>query len=174
MAQEATPEAAAEQPAPEATTVAPEAKADEPKVFDESYVKQLREENAKYRTRAQEAESKVQEHEDAQKSEAEKQAEETARLKAENDALKADKIRFEVATEKQLPAELVGRLQGKTKEELAADADKLLALVKPGETTQAAPSFDGGARTSSPEATTPEQAHGQAIAGLLTGQIPSP
>jgi small-conductance mechanosensitive channel len=52
-------------------------------------------------------------------------------------------VRYRVAAEKGLPAELAGRLQGANEKELAADADKLLALIagKPG-TTQ----FNGGPR----------------------------
>lgn len=44
--------------------------------------------------------------------------------------------RLRVATTKGLPAELIDRLQGGTEEELAADADKLLALIKPAEQQQ--------------------------------------
>jgi hypothetical protein len=44
----------------------------EPKVFDEKYVQDLRSESAKYRRRAQEAEAKVKEHDEAQMSELEK------------------------------------------------------------------------------------------------------
>lgn len=49
--------------------------------------------------------------------------------------LEADNLRLQVALEKGLTgdrAELIARLQGSTKEELAADADKLLALLAPG------------------------------------------
>jgi hypothetical protein len=40
--------------------------------------------------------------------------------------LKSRQLRFEVATEKELPSFLVERLVGNTKEELLADADKIL------------------------------------------------
>lgn len=52
--------------------------------------------------------------------------------------------RYQVAVDKGLPAELAARLQGSTPEELAADADNLLAIF--GSATSAT-SFDGGART---------------------------
>lgn len=73
------------------------------------------------------------------------------KLQAERDAFKTDaekataeNLRFRVALEKKLPAELIDRLQGGTKEEMAADADKLLELVSP------TPSLDGGARQAAP------------------------
>lgn len=49
--------------------------------------------------------------------------------------LEAQNLRLQVALEKGLTgdrAELMARLQGETKEELLADADKLLALLAPG------------------------------------------
>lgn len=58
--------------------------------------------------------------------EAEKQA-----LQSELDSLKMSQLRAEVAAAKQVPASLMGRLQGATKEELEADADALLAAVAP-------------------------------------------
>lgn len=73
------------------------------------------------------------------------------KLQAERDAFKTDaekaaaeNLRFRVALEKKLPPELIDRLQGATKEEMAADADKLLELVSP------TPRLDGGARTPAP------------------------
>jgi hypothetical protein len=69
--------------------------------------------------------------------EQEKLALEIDRLKAESEQAKADAnaarleaLRLQVATEKGLPAPLAGRLNGTTKEELEADADGLLELVK--------------------------------------------
>lgn len=47
--------------------------------------------------------------------------------------------RLRVATTKGLPAELIDRLQGGTEEELAADADKLLALITPAEQQRQTP-----------------------------------
>ncbi|SRR6266508_28653 len=41
------------------------------------------------------------------------------------------KTRLEVANKKGIPADLAGRLQGATAEELEADADRLLAFLKP-------------------------------------------
>lgn len=41
------------------------------------------------------------------------------------------KTRLEIATKKGIPADLASRLQGATAEELEADADRLLAFLKP-------------------------------------------
>jgi hypothetical protein len=88
--------------------------------------------------------AKVKEFEDRDKSEQEK-AEQRA-VDAEKKAAEAEKtlLRLTVASKKKLPAELASRLQGETEEELKADADKLLKLVKAENST----GFDGGARTS--------------------------
>lgn len=51
-------------------------------------------------------------------------------------------LRQQVALDKRLPPELAARLVGTTEQELAADADALLALMGNG-----APSYDGGTRT---------------------------
>jgi hypothetical protein len=82
--------------------------------------------------------------EESQKSEAQKLAERAAA--AEDAAAKAEArlLRLEVAADKGLPSELAARLQGSTAKELAADADKLLALFEAKGTT--APVFNGGAR----------------------------
>lgn len=68
---------------------------------------------------------------------------------AELDALRLQSERMRVAMAKGLPAELADRLQGKTAEELEADADKLLALVKsnPANTPGVPPPSGGGAVT---------------------------
>jgi hypothetical protein len=124
---------------------APEAPEAEPQTFDADYVKKLRAESAKYRTEAKanaDAAKRLTALEESQKTEAQKLAE--ARDAAEKRATDAERanLRYRVAVQKQLPPELVDRLRGETEEEMAADADALLTLVKP-----AAPSYDGGART---------------------------
>jgi hypothetical protein len=62
----------------------------------------------------------------AVRDEAQRHAEELA--KAQTKAARAD--RLEVAFSKGLPLDLVDRLQGSTMDELSADADVLLALVR--------------------------------------------
>jgi hypothetical protein len=155
MAQEAPPAEGATPDAPAPTADAPPQ--GEPKAFDAEYVKTLRGENAQWRIKAQQAEERAQELEDAQKSELEK-AQTKAQREAERAAeAQAKLLRFEVAAEKQVPAEALDLLTGTTRDELEAKADKLLELVK--SKAQAAQDFDGGAREPAPEPKTPEAAH---------------
>jgi hypothetical protein len=88
----------------------------------------------------------LKEIQDASRSEAERALEDARREAAETASkpLQLENTRLRVAIEKQLPADLIDRLRGDTPEELAADADKLLELVKPKGST--AP-FNGGPRT---------------------------
>lgn len=107
-------------------------------------------EAAKYRTRVRELEPKAAEADkiaEAQKTEQQKAAE--ARQAAETRAVQAETeaARLRVALTKGLPADLATRLVGTTDDELAADADRLLELVKVAPQT---PSFDGGTRQSAP------------------------
>jgi hypothetical protein len=60
---------------------------------------------------------------------AEKSAAEAASAKAELEAARVENLRLKVGNEKGLPAELIARLNGATEEEIAADADVLLAVV---------------------------------------------
>lgn len=71
---------------------------------------------------------------EASKTDAQRRDEELEKFRAEaaaKAAVEAENLRFRVALEKGLPANLVGRLQGSTVEEVTADADTLLALIKP-------------------------------------------
>jgi hypothetical protein len=88
------------------------------------------------RARAEAAEARVKEFEKSQQDaeRAKLSADERAKLEhteANERATKAEQklARLEVAIDKKLPAELAARLVGSTREELAADADALLALV---------------------------------------------
>lgn len=126
--------------------------------------------------RAAEAEARAQEFEDRDKSESEKLIGERDRLKSEIDPLKSENLRLRIAIEKNLPADLVDRLQGGSEEELVADADKLLELFKPGATEpqpEHVPSFDGGARPDVTPPASPEQAHQSLIGALLSGREPT-
>lgn len=75
--------------------------------------------------------AKVKAFEDRDKTEQEKLEEraQTAERKAAD--LERSMLRLRVASAKKLPGELADRLQGSTQEELEADADRLLELVKP-------------------------------------------
>lgn len=88
------------------------------------------------RTKAQ----KLADLEASQQSEAEKLIAERDNFKTAAETAAAENLRYRIALEKQIPAELMDRLRGNTKEEMEADADKLLELVRP------TPGLDGGAR----------------------------
>ena len=151
MSQEDTQDG--QEPAPVAEPVS-EPKGEE-KSFSADYVAQLRAEAAKYRTEAQEAKGKLTEREEAEKSDLEKAQSKLAKLERERDEATASLLRFQVASEKEVPAEAVEFLQGKSREELEASADKILGLVQ----KPAVPDFDGGSREPVPEPETPEDAH---------------
>jgi hypothetical protein len=145
-------------PPPEGTT--PETG----KTFDEAYVKTLRAEAAANRKAAQEAAAKVEEFESRDKSEVEKLTGKVEREKSRADAAESRLLKFQVAAEKQIPAEAMDLLTGSDREELEANADKLLALSKGGAKT---PDFDGGVRETPPEEVTPEQAHAKILGDLF-------
>lgn len=164
MADEATPATGEEPQSPPDTEAEPQGTppdptgeqqvpADEPQNPD-AFKKALdTERNARREAekRAKELQTRVTEFEDVHKSDLEKTQEELGRVKPEAERLSQENVRLQVALEKGLPAELIGRLQGASKEELAADADQLLALTRPAD--PAAGSFDQGVRT---PATRPE------------------
>lgn len=150
--------------APEAPEAEPEvASEDEPKTYTEEYVKQLRGEAAQYRTRLREVEGKVKEFEEANQSELEKL---TGRLSAEQkraDEAAAKLLRFEVASDKDVPSKLVKFLQGDSREELEASAVELLELTK---APDSSPSFDGGPRVPAEEPKTPVEAHNDVLLAI--------
>jgi predicted RNase H-like nuclease (RuvC/YqgF family) len=67
-----------------------------------------------------------------------------AAIEAERNQERAARQRLEVATHKKLPPELADRLVGATPEELAADAERLLAFLKPASGPGVPPSGSGG------------------------------
>ena len=144
---------------------APEADAQESRQFDEAYVKKLRSEAAKYRTEAQEVKTKLQEYEDAQKSELEKAQDKLAKTEEAKAQAEATLLRYEVATSKGVPSQLMELLTGSSQEELERQADLILENAKPAEAPQA--TFEGGPREPAPEPKTPNQAHNELIVGLL-------
>jgi hypothetical protein len=134
------------------------------KTFDEAYVKQLRAEAAQHRKDAQEAKQRAEELEARDQSEVEKLTTKVTKAERERDDAKAALLRYEVATEKQVPADAMDLLVGSTREELEAKADRLLELVKRPEAT---PEFDGGTREPAPEPKTPDQEHNELAAALF-------
>jgi hypothetical protein len=127
-------------------------------------IKSLRTEAAKHRKEAQEARAKVEEFETANASDLEKANK--AKDKAEKEAAesKARLLRYEVATEKNVPAKLVPLLTASSKEDLEAQADLILENAKaPGKPAD----FDGGAREPAPEPKTPEEQHNDTLLEAL-------
>lgn len=137
------PKDAADKPAPEST--------DQPKSFDAEYVSSIRSEAANWRVKAQQAAEKLEEYEEQNKSELERAQSKASKAEAKAQEAEGRLLRFQVAAEKQVPKELIQRLQGTTREELEADADELLSLVKSRTDNEKAPDFDGGAREPAPE-----------------------
>lgn len=93
-----------------------------------------------------EAQKRLAALEESQKTEAQKIADRAA--EAESRAAKAEQelARFRVANAKKVPPEWVDRLRGDTEEELAADADKILAAIKAMQPTGPKPDQSQGAR----------------------------
>jgi hypothetical protein len=135
------------------------------KTFDENYVKQLRAENAAARKARQDLEAQLAEFEERDK---------TALQKAEGKVTKAEQraaeaeaklLRYEVATEKQVPAKLVPLLTATSREDLEAQAALILENAKPAD-----PDFDGGTRDPAPTAKSADQEHNEFISALLGGR----
>lgn len=142
--------------------------AEQPQTFDKAYVAELRSEAAQRRVEIQQLREQLEERDEKEKSELEKA--QGKATKAEQRAAEAENklLRFQVATEKELPSAFVSRLQGNTREELEADADALLELVKSRSEQEKTPDFDGGAREPA-EDTDPASAHNKLVADLLLG-----
>lgn len=164
MAQEATPSTAADgqEPLPvegqEPAEVVEEKKAPEAKTFDEKYVRELRKQAAEARTRANEAESKLQEIADRDKSETEKLTEKASTAETRAQEAESKLLRYEIAAERNLDLKAVRFLAGSTREEIEASADELAALLADQAKTTT-PSLDGGARITPEKRGTPEEEH---------------
>lgn len=119
----------------------------------------------------------------AQKTAAEKEAEkqgEWEKLAKEREAeLKAERLRatrLEVVAEKRLPAELAGRLQGESKEDMLKDADALLKFMAPAQGSNEGPGVppgsSSGGRAGTPDFSkmTPEEVR-KHVAGKSVGEF---
>jgi hypothetical protein len=142
--------------------------ADQPKTFDKEYVSSLRSEAADWRIKAQQATEKLQEYEEANASELEKAQNKATKAEQAKAEAEGKLLRFEVAAEKQIPADALDLLSGSTREELEARADRILDLIKSRTNDKQEPDFDGGAREPA-EDTDPESAHNKLVADLLLG-----
>lgn len=112
-----------------------EVTAEAPQVNDEPQGKpetDWKAEARKWETRAKadhDAANRWREFEASQKSEYEKLADELAKSKSEAEAAAVKLMKFEVAAQKGIPAEALDLLNGSSREDLEAAADKLLALI---------------------------------------------
>jgi len=103
------------------------------RTFSEEYVKQLRAENASFRT-------KLKGFEDRDKTDQQKLIERAEKAEKAAQEREARLLRHEVAAAKGLPPKWAARLRGDTKDQLEKDADELLKEISP------TPGFDGGPR----------------------------
>nr|DAP03076.1 MAG TPA: protein of unknown function (DUF4355) [Caudoviricetes sp.] len=134
---EATPEAKPE--AVNVETAKPDEGASDDDALGDAGKKALhaeREARKEAEKRLKELDARVKEFEDRDKTEQERAQEHLERLTGDLDATRAslaaaelNLARVEVAHAKGIPAELVPRLRGETREELEADADALLEIV---------------------------------------------
>lgn len=130
-----------------------------------------------FKQRAREAEARIKELEplaaqareieEAQKSEVQKAQDKLAKEAEARKAAETRLLRYEVAAEKEVPADALDFLVGDTREELEAKADKLLELVKSRNENDSQPDFDGGPREPAEDPKTPEQAHNELAAALF-------
>lgn len=121
-----TEPAAPETPAPEAAPVVPAPPAQAKPETDWKAEARKWEGLAKANKSAAE---KLVELEEAGKSEAEKLAQRATAAESERDTARQELLRSRTALAKGLPADLADRLRGSTEEEMAEDADRLLALI---------------------------------------------
>lgn len=110
----------------------------EPKTYDESYVKKLRDEAARHRREKQELSGRLQAIDDASKSDLQKLEERATTAEQRAQAAESSGLQLEVALDKApegMPIaqvrKLAKRLTGSTKEELEADAADLFADYAP-------------------------------------------
>ncbi len=94
------------------------------------------------------AAQRLAELEETQKTETQKAADRADKAEKEAAAHRSELMRLRVASAKGLSAELADRLRGDSEDELADDADRLLALLTPPASTPHG--FDHGARTTAP------------------------
>lgn len=105
---------------------------------------------------------KLKDIEDRDKSETQRATEEAAAAKADATQARTDYLRLKVGMAKGLPSSLAERLKGDNEEEMTADADALLAALKP--KGNGAGSFDAGAKQTAP-ASPDMNAHLRRMAG---------
>lgn len=94
---------------------------------------------------------RLREFEDQNKTELEKATSRATEASEKLTKTETENLRLRTALSKSLPLELADRLRGDSAEEMAADADRLLALVAPSRPGPPNGGFDPGARDTAPE-----------------------
>jgi len=116
-------------------------------------VRQLRAEARSWRLRYQgaaKAEEELAQLRNAGRSELERATSAAAQAAARAEAAELRALRVEVAAAKGLPANIAGRLQGATREELEADAEELMRTLAPPAQQHQRPRTDPGHRSTGP------------------------
>lgn len=102
----------------------------EGRTYGAPYVKRLRDEAAKHRREAREAQARAKAYEDKDKSEAQKLEERATTAEQKATTTEHEVLRLRVALKKGLTDTQAKRLIGDTEEDLETDADELLASFK--------------------------------------------
>lgn len=100
--------------------------------FSADYVAKLRKENAKYRTEAKQnsdAAKKLKAFEDSEKSESERLNEQLSEASKRADDAESGLLRYQVASEKEVPVRAMKFLKGDTREDIEASAQEVLELI---------------------------------------------
>ena len=118
-------------PEPQKPSPAPEPEGNQPGPVPYDRFKQVNDELKTMRDRMAkiEADKKTADEERLKKQEEWQKLAEQREAELKDERLK--RTRLEIATQKGIPADLAGRLQGETAEEMEKDADALLAFLKP-------------------------------------------
>lgn len=119
------------EPEPQVETPAQEPEKKTPEAIPYDRFKEVLEERNQMKDRLAALEAKQKQADEERLKEENKYKELYEQREKELQQERAERMRLTVATSKGLPPELAARLRGETQEELEADADSLLALMKP-------------------------------------------
>jgi hypothetical protein len=162
--QESTPAEGQEPKAPEAKEG--QEPQGQPETFPREVVESLRSEAAQRRIEVQQLKEQLEERDERDKTEIEKALSKATKAEQAKAAAETALLRYQVAAEKQIPGEALDLLNGTTREELEASADKILNLVKSRPENNEQPDFDGGVREPAPDPD-PAAAHNDVALSVL-------
>lgn len=145
----ATPPPAPADPATEPQTEQPKPEAPKPAETVEFWKQKAREQESRAKSNA-DAAKRLKDIEDRDLSDLEKARRDATEATGKLAHFEQTTMRQRIALEKGMPASLVSRLQGSTEDEINADADALMLLIKAPVTPR--PDTSQGARPSTPAA----------------------